>query len=497
MNNSYIYKGRLSERTRPTISSMSLVKRGKTMNALLYDLLVTRSPNGHEKAISDIISKFVSGCKTPCDIKVDDRGNLIIRTKQKSSVMFSSHMDVVANQGHGDNNSLFVTGDNYVYAGFDKAVYKFTCTKTNELHTESEIKKLASDSGFDYRYYTIMPRNTRKSIAYVYGTDDMFQDSWTLCGDMAYKVDNVVETVPNVLGADDKLGCYIMCRLLEAGVPGLYVFHIGEECGGIGSTYISNTTPEVVDNMDYCVAFDRMGYNDIITNQSGGRCCSDTFADALAKQMNAKLPPMKQMAKSTGGTFTDSANYTKLIAECTNVAVGYKNQHGTSEYFDHEWLERHLIPSLLNVAWSALPVKRDPKAVVSSYSRYGGMYGSGYSGYGLWGEDEEDYNDYSSVSSPVPINELFKHDPKDNNRSAYQINKSVIHKVRHQVNKRLEEYSTFIGFDDEESQSEKIEKVLLTFYKNDMSLREMAEMVVDAHEHDDDWGTGKDNYYNR
>jgi len=25
-------------------------------------------------------------------------------------------------------------------------------------------------------------------------------------------------------------------------------------------------------------------------------------------------------------------------------------------------------------------------------------------------------------------------------------------------------------------------------------LREIAEMVVDAHEHDDDWGTGKGNY---
>ena len=361
------------------------------------------------------------------------------------------------------------------------------------MHTESEIKILASDSGFNYKYYTIMPRNTRKSIAYVYGTDDMFQDSWTLCGDMAYKVDNVTETAPNVLGADDKLGCYIMCRLLESGVPGLYVFHIGEECGGIGSTYISSNTPEVVDNMDYCIAFDRMGYNDIITNQSGGRCCSDMFADALAKQMNTKLPPMKQMEKSTGGTFTDSANYINLIPECTNVAVGYKGQHGTSEHFDHEWLERHLIPSLLSVEWGTLPVKRDPKAVVSSYS-----YASRYSrsNAGLWGEDYETAA-FDTYGSPPSIDELFKADLKDDNRSAYQINKSVIDKVRHQVNKRLEEYSTCIGFDDEETLSEKIDKVLLTFYKNDMSLREIAEMVVDAHEHEDDWGTGNNNYWNR
>ena len=62
------------------------------------------------------------------------------------------------------------------------------------------------------------------------------------------------------------------------------------------------------------------------------------------------------MAPSSGGSFTDSANYTHLIAECTNVAVGYFDQHTAREKFDLEWLERHLIPALIKVDWDNLPV---------------------------------------------------------------------------------------------------------------------------------------------
>ena len=43
---------------RPKFDEMSIVKRGKDMNALLYDLLSTRSPHGHEDNIRTIIQKF-------------------------------------------------------------------------------------------------------------------------------------------------------------------------------------------------------------------------------------------------------------------------------------------------------------------------------------------------------------------------------------------------------------------------------------------------------
>ena len=481
------YNNQLLYKSRPSFDELTVIKRAKDMNALLYDLLVTRSPHGHEDKISVIIQKFLATNKIGCEVKKDEKGNLIIRNDKDARTMFSCHMDVVSGQRHGDNNTLFTTEDGYVYAGIDKEVYQFKSVKTNEVHTEDEIKRLARDNGFDYEYYTIMPRNTRRRIASVYGTDDMFQQAWTLCDGMDYQVDNGFETLPNVLGADDKLGCYIMCRLLQAKVPGLYVFHVGEECGGIGSSYIAKETPDVVKNIDYCVAFDRMDYEDIITNQSGGRCCSDEFADALAEQMNVKLPPRKQMSKSSGGTFTDSANYTRLIPECTNVSVGYKRQHTESEHFDHEWLERHLIPALLNVKWVSLPVKRDPSAI-ETFGRYSGGYRN--RAWSLWGED----SDYYRGSSPYTVKELFdKDEPKDERRTPAQINQSAISKAQHQINTRMEEFEVEAGFEDDEKPRDKVDRVLFTFYKNDMSLRDIAEMVVDAHEFEEDWGTGSFN----
>ena len=469
---------------RPSFDELTVIKRAKDMHALLYDLLVTRSPHGHEDKISVIIQKFLATNKIGCEVKKDEKGNLIIRNDKDARTMFSCHMDVVSGQRHGDNNTLFTTEDGYVYAGIKKEMYQFKSVKTNEVHTEDEIKSLARDNGFDYRHYTI---NTSTRVASVYGTDDTFQEAWKVCDGMKYKIEKVFDTLPNVLGADDKLGCYIMCRLLQAKVPGLYVFHVGEECGGIGSSYIAKETPDVVKNIDHCVAFDRMDYEDIITNQSGGRCCSDEFAEALAKQMNVKLPPMKQMSKSSGGTFTDSANYTRLIPECTNVSVGYKRQHTESEHFDHEWLERHLIPALLNVKWVSLPVKRDPSAI-ETFGRYSGGYRN--RAWSLWGED----SDYYRGSSPYTVKELFdKDEPKDERRTTAQINQSAISKAQHQINTRMEEFDILTGFEDDERHSDKVDRVLFTFYKNDMSLRDIAEMVVDAHEHEDDWGTGSFN----
>jgi hypothetical protein len=43
----------------------------------------------------------------------------------------------------------------------------------------------------------------------------------------------------NCLGADCGAGVWIMVNMIGRGVPGLYVFHRGEESGGQGSTYFA------------------------------------------------------------------------------------------------------------------------------------------------------------------------------------------------------------------------------------------------------------------
>ena len=153
------------------------------------------------------------------------------------------------------------------------------------------------------------------------------------------------------LGADDGTGNWLMLEMIRAGKEGLYVFHRGEECGGLGSTYISKHETGVLANIDHAIAFDRAYHSDIITSQSSGKCCSDKFADSLGGMLGAGWA-------GTWGTFTDTANYNHLIPECTNISVGYLSQHTKAETQDIDFA-RWLRDVVLDLKWQNLPVERD------------------------------------------------------------------------------------------------------------------------------------------
>lgn len=158
----------------------------------------------------------------------------------------------------------------------------------------------------------------------------------------------------NCLGADCTTGVWLMANMIRAKVPGTYVFHANEEIGGLGSRYIAKETPERLAGIKYAIAFDRKGDNEIITHQSMERCCSATFARSLARVL-APLP----YRLSDGGSFTDTANYTHLIPECTNISVGYHYQHTKQEWQDVEHAER-LLDALIAGQWDRLECERDP-----------------------------------------------------------------------------------------------------------------------------------------
>ncbi len=172
------------------------------------------------------------------------------------------------------------------------------------------------------------------------------------------------------LGADDAAGIWLMMKMIEEKKEGLYIFHRGEEVGGVGSRYIADSTPELLEGIKYAVAFDRKGTNSIITDQFG-RCCSDAFADSMILQM----PGYK---KDPNGVFTDTANYTEIVPECTNISVGYENQHSKKEFldFDHLYKLKNLI---LNLDVSKLACKRDPAEIEYIPAHYG--YADQYQGY--------------------------------------------------------------------------------------------------------------------
>jgi hypothetical protein len=164
-----------------------------------------------------------------------------------------------------------------------------------------------------------------------------------------------------VLGADDTAGCFIMIEMIRAQVPGYYVFHYGEEIGGQGSRALVEAGGRWLDDsIDMAIAFDRRGYGDVITRQSTGRCCSDTFARALANALNAQNMAF-QFNPCPTGIYTDTAEYVDNVPECTNLSVGYFREHSETETLDVPFL-LSLSDALQQIDFSALPVDRDPIA---------------------------------------------------------------------------------------------------------------------------------------
>lgn len=173
----------------------------------------------------------------------------------------------------------------------------------------------------------------------------------------------------NCLGADDAAGVWLCIEMIEAKVPGLYIFHRAEEHGGKGSAYIAKSHAPKLKTIKAAIAFDRKDYGDVITYQAGGVCASQAFAKSLACMLGGNFKPC------ASGVFTDTANYTHLIGECSNISVGYHNAHGPMEWLDLAFLT-NLRDRLIVAEWDRLECSRkaEPKVTRSVYGSagYGG-----------------------------------------------------------------------------------------------------------------------------
>lgn len=191
------------------------------------------------------------------------------------------------------------------------------------------------------------------------------------------------------LGADDGAGIYIMIKMMEAGVPGTYVFHRGEEKGCIGSREMLVKEPEWLKQFDACIAFDRPGTNEVIATQSGQPCASVEYAKSLADALNTAEPTFKYEV-SHRGVVTDSKMYAPVISECINIGVGYFGQHGNGEYQDWKHLEK-LTAAVCKINWQALKPSRSPIPAQKPIPRYTGPK------YGLF----EDLDDLRLTTTPT------------------------------------------------------------------------------------------------
>lgn len=150
------------------------------------------------------------------------------------------------------------------------------------------------------------------------------------------------------LGADDGAGVWLMLEMIRAGVTGAYLFHRDEEVGGQGSKWLASNRPDLLSAIDHAIAFDHKGTDSVVTVQRF-RTCSDRFAQALCQRlgMGHKL--------SRRGVFTDTANYIGLVPECTNISVGYFDNHTRHEQLDYQYLFQ-LRDRLLSMNWNDLPI---------------------------------------------------------------------------------------------------------------------------------------------
>jgi len=172
------------------------------------------------------------------------------------------------------------------------------------------------------------------------------------------------------LGADCTTGVWIMLNMIESDIPGVYVIHAGEEVGCKGSSALVKDEPDWFKSTDAVISFDRREDNSIVTHQMGMRTASDEFAQSFSDALD--LP---QLLADSGGSYTDSNEYSGVVSECTNISVGYRGQHSQKETQDLDFLDV-LMARLIAADWSKLVFKRDCTEV--EYDRSWLDYGRGY-----------------------------------------------------------------------------------------------------------------------
>lgn len=177
--------------------------------------------------------------------------------------------------------------------------------------------------------------------------------------------------VSGCLGADDTAGVWLMTEMIKSEVSGLYMFHRGEEVGCKGSEWLLKNNPKALDGIKAVVALDRKDNDSVITFQRGQRCCSNDFGKSMAEELNSVMWGEFHMDYKLDdtGMYTDSATYTDIVGECTNLSVGYKGQHGKSETLDLHHIA-YLREALLRVDLSKLRYSRVAGTKESKYQNW-------------------------------------------------------------------------------------------------------------------------------
>ena len=231
-------------------------------------------------------------------------------------------------------------------------------TKTYPMGHEKEVLEFLPKLNTDIHgnYYKIIPGDNQTMFTSHLDTADWKQTDIKLMSNIVGGEEFIFTDGKTILGADDKAGVTIMLYMMSHNVPGLYYFFLGEEKGGVGSRLLSGDFDEVdyLKDIKRCISFDRRKTGSVITSQYGRVCCSNEFGSFLCNEYNSN--GMKLSLDDTG-IFTDSASFIDNIPECTNISVGYENEHTFKEIQNITFLEK-IAKASVNVKWNKLPVIR-------------------------------------------------------------------------------------------------------------------------------------------
>lgn len=208
-----------------------------------------------------------------------------------------------------------------------------------------------------------------------------------------YTEDGFLYSAQDCLGADCTTGVWLILEMIEAGVSGHYVVHAAEEVGCKGSSALVRDNPAWLGFLDAVISFDRKGTGSIITEQMRGKTASDEFAHSLADALGLNMAP------DPTGSYTDSNEYAHIVPECTNISVGYYDQHTANERQDLDFAFM-LRDALISADFSTLKFKREPGDFDSPMMR------NWYLNYGKYGKEVSSFK-------KDPLVELIEDHPRD------------------------------------------------------------------------------------
>lgn len=240
-----------------------------------------------------------------------------------------------------------------------------------ELLTYCRPHGSATEQGFVDRYLMTLPGAVMDPHGNVHVTVGAPDILWSCHTDTVHReagrqrlstdgiwIQLAADSPRNCLGADDTAGVYLCLHMIAAGRSGHYIFHRGEERGGIGSSALAQHTPDLIAGHRFAIALDRAGDSDIVTHQCGQRCCSEVFADSLSAAL-APTFTQHDAYRATTGVYTDTHEYRHLIPECTNLSVGYAHAHSARERVNVTHVHR-LLTALIGLRVDVLVCDRSP-----------------------------------------------------------------------------------------------------------------------------------------